>query len=86
MLGPNTLITAASYDYRRGSPMGRQPMLEADVKIGKDVWIGAGAVVLMGSCVGDGAIVGANAVVRGKVPAGAIVAGNPAQCVGVRHE
>lgn len=49
-------------------------------RIGRNVWIGARAIVLP-SCrsIGDGAIIGAGAVVGKDVPAGAIVAGNPAR-------
>ncbi|PLY05264.1 MAG: acetyltransferase [Arcobacter sp.] len=45
------------------------------VKIGHDVWIGHGAVIMPGITVGNGSIIGANAVVTKDVPAYAIVAG-----------
>ncbi len=48
-------------------------------KIGRDVWIGANAVILGGVTIGDGAVVAAGAVVTKDVEAGAIVAGNPAK-------
>ena len=54
------------------------------VRIGADVWIGAGAVVLRNVTIGDGAVVGANAVVTRDVAAGAIVAGVPARQIGWR--
>jgi len=41
--------------------------------------IGSGAVILAGITIGQGALVGAGAVVTKNVPAGAIVAGNPAR-------
>jgi acetyltransferase-like isoleucine patch superfamily enzyme len=48
-------------------------------KIGRDVWIGANAVILGGVTIGDGAVVAAGAVVTKDVEAGTIVAGNPAR-------
>ena len=50
-------------------------------KIGRDVWIGANAVILGGVTIGDGAVVAAGAVVSKDVEAGAIVAGVPARLV-----
>ena len=53
----------------------------APVRIGDRVWIGTRAVVLKGVTIGDGAVVAACSVVTGDVPAGALVAGNPARVV-----
>ena len=48
-------------------------------KIGRDVWIGANAVILGGVMIGDGAVIAAGAVVTKDVERGAIVAGAPAR-------
>lgn len=55
------------------------------IRVGDDVWIGAGAVLLDGARVGDGAVIGALALVRGEVAPYAIVVGNPARVVGTRR-
>ena len=47
-------------------------------------WLALGAVILPGARIEEGALVAAAAVVRGRVPARTIVAGNPAVAVGVR--
>jgi amino acid adenylation domain-containing protein len=48
------------------------------VKIGDNVWIGPGALVLPNVVIGDGAVVAAGSVVSGSVPPRTMVQGNPA--------
>lgn len=47
--------------------------------VGKRASIGSGATLLCGITVGEGALIGAGAMVTRDVPAGAVVAGNPAR-------
>ena len=54
---------------------------DGDIFVGDDVWIGARATLLPGARIGDGAIVAAQTVVDFEVPAGALVAGQPARIV-----
>jgi phosphonate metabolism protein (transferase hexapeptide repeat family) len=49
------------------------------VRIGHDVWVGHGAVILPGVRIGNGAVIGANAVVTHNVDAYEIMAGVPAR-------
>jgi len=58
-----------------------QPTRVAPVSIGRNVWIGARAMVLAGSEIGDHAVIAAGAVVRGRVPPRSVVAGSPAKVV-----
>jgi len=51
------------------------------VSIGRNVWIGARAMVLAGAQVGDHAVIAAGSVVRGSVPARSVVAGSPARVI-----
>lgn len=48
------------------------------VKIGKDVWIGAGSIILTGTTIEDGAIIAAGSVVTKDVKSCCVVGGNPA--------
>ncbi|NJK92738.1 MAG: acyltransferase [Blastochloris sp.] len=63
-----------------------QPDIPLPVRIGNDVWIGFGAVILGGVTIGEGCIIGAGAVVTKDLPAGAIAAGNPARILRFRGE
>jgi acetyltransferase-like isoleucine patch superfamily enzyme len=64
-------------------PLGKLIRETADellpTKIGRDVWIGANAVILGGVTIGEGAVVAAGAVVNQDVEPGAVVAGVPAR-------
>jgi len=57
------------------------PSRQAPVKIGNNVWLARGAIVLPGVEIGDHAVVGAGSVVTTSVPDRTLVAGNPAQFV-----
>jgi acetyltransferase-like isoleucine patch superfamily enzyme len=54
----------------------------APVVVGKNAFVGTGAVILPGVTIGQGAIVGAGAVVTSDVPAGDCVVGIPARTLG----
>jgi maltose O-acetyltransferase len=77
-IGPAVQIYAADHPRdaetrRAGLEFGRP------VRIGNDVWIGGGAILLPGVTVGDGAVIGAGSVVTRDVEAGVTVMGNPAR-------
>lgn len=77
-IGPGVQIVTA--DHPR-DPREREGGLEfgQPVHIGRNVWIGAGAIILPGVTIGDDAIIGAGSVVTRDVPAGATAMGNPAR-------
>lgn len=77
-IGPGVQILTA--DHPR-DPAERATGVEwgRPIAIGRNVWIGGGAVILPGVGIGDDAIVGAGSVVTRDVAAGATVAGNPAR-------
>jgi acetyltransferase-like isoleucine patch superfamily enzyme len=57
----------------------RPPVEKAAVRIGNDVYIGPGAVILKGVQIGDRAFIEPGSVVTRDVPPGARVMGNPAR-------
>jgi acetyltransferase-like isoleucine patch superfamily enzyme len=79
-VGPYAMINSGSHGYRDGSvPYREQPHENEPITIGRDVWIGAHAVILKGSVLGDGCVVSSGAVVSGTVAPFAIVGGVPAR-------
>jgi acetyltransferase-like isoleucine patch superfamily enzyme len=51
------------------------------IKVGNNVTIGMGAILLPGTDIGDNCIVGAGSVVRGNIPPDSVINGNPAKVV-----
>jgi maltose O-acetyltransferase len=49
------------------------------IKIGRNVWIGGGPIILPGITIEDNVVIGAGSVVTRNVAAGAIARGNPAR-------
>jgi maltose O-acetyltransferase len=77
-IGPAVQIYAA--DHPRDAEQRRQGLeLGRPVAIGRNVWIGGGAIILPGVTIGDDAVIGAGSVVTRDVAAGATVLGNPAR-------
>lgn len=86
-IGEGTQIGPAVQIYAADHPRDRETRLRGlecgkPVTVGKNVWIGGGAILLPGITVGDNAIIGAGTVVTKDVPAGATAVGNPGRVVG----
>ncbi len=88
-IGESALVAAYCYigpgNHQTGiddTPLiSREMDIRGGVTIGKNCWIGAGALILDGVNIGDGAIVGAHSLVREDVPAGSVVVGSPARVI-----
>jgi acetyltransferase-like isoleucine patch superfamily enzyme len=79
MIGPNVHLISDGHPL---DPETRRSKITiAPIRIGRGVWIGAGAMVLQGVEVGEDAVVGAGAVVTKDVAPRTFVAGVPAQVV-----
>jgi maltose O-acetyltransferase len=77
-IGPAVQIYTADHPRdeatrRAGLEFGRP------VRIGRNVWIGGGAIILPGVSIGDDAVIGAGSVVTRDVAPRLTVAGNPAR-------
>lgn len=71
------VIRDANHDH--SVPLDAMRFNSSPVRIGADVWLGAGSIVLAGVTIGDGATIGAGAVVTRDVPKRATVVGVPAR-------
>ena len=65
------------YDQPRYNTRG----ISKPIIMGRNVWIGAGSMVLKGVRIGENSVVGAAAVVARSVPPNVVVFGNPARVV-----
>ena len=76
MFGPHVTLATAGHPIL---PELREQALQYNVpiRIGRNCWIGAGAVILPGITVGDDTVIGAGSVVTKDIPAGVVAVGNP---------
>lgn len=76
MFGPNVIIATAGHPV---DPPLREKVAQFNipVRIGKNVWIGAGAIVLPGVTIGEHSVIGAGSVVTKDIPPNVVAVGNP---------
>lgn len=76
MIGPNVTIATAGHPVL---PELREEAYQFNipVHIGRNVWIGAGVIILPGVTVGDNTVIGAGSVVTKDVPSDVVAVGNP---------
>ena len=76
MIGPNVTIATAGHpilpELREEGYQYNMP-----VKVGRNCWLGAGAILLPGVTVGDDTVIGAGSVVTKDIPSGVVAAGVP---------
>ena len=76
MFGPNVTVATAGHpilpELREKAYQFNMP-----VHIGRNCWIGAGAIILPGVTIGDNTVIGAGSVVTKDIPSGVVAVGNP---------
>jgi acetyltransferase-like isoleucine patch superfamily enzyme len=85
LIAMHTCILSSNHTIPSRSELIRYtPDVLLPVKIGSDVWIGAGCKILGGITIGDGCVVGAGSVVTKDLPDYSISVGNPAKIIKMR--
>ena len=87
-IAANCVFAPVNHEYSRRDMLIRDQRFKPSrggIVIGKDVWIGAGCVLLDGAVVEDGAVIGAMSLVRGRVEAYSINIGTPLRQIGWRQ-
>lgn len=94
-LGDNVLVASHVYisdnshgcykglknDTSPNIPPISRPYFVAPVKIGSNVWIGEGVMIMPGVWIGNGTIIGAHAIVTKSIPENCIAVGSPAKII-----
>ena len=78
LFAPNVSIITTNHPI---DPKERRSTQSFPIKIGNNVWIGTGVIILPNVTVGENSIIGAGAVVTKDVPANVVVVGNPARII-----
>ncbi len=80
MFAPNVVVATAGHpilpELRRRAYQYNMP-----VTIGKNCWIGAGALIMPGVTIGDNTVIGAGSVVTRDIPANVVAYGNPCRVI-----
>ena len=76
MFGPNVTVATAGHPIL---PELREKAYQYNmtVHIGKNCWIGAGALIMPGITIGDNSVIGAGSVVTKDIPSNVVAVGNP---------
>jgi len=74
--GPNVVVATAGHPILPELRM-HQYQYNFPVHIGKNCWIGAGAIITPGVSIGDNTVIGAGSVVTKDIPANVVAVGNP---------
>ena len=80
LIGPDVKLYGATH------PIDAQQRIDGleygkPIRIGNNVWIGGGAVIVAGVTIGDNSVIGAGSVVVKDIPANVVAVGNPCRVI-----
>ncbi len=79
LFAPNVMITTTGHAV--DPELRKKGMYSFPVRIGNNVWLGMGAIILPGVTIGDNSVIGAGSVVTHDIPANVIAMGSPCKVV-----
>ncbi len=77
MFGPHVTVATAGHPIAPELRADKVGQFNLPVHIGKNVWIGAHAVILPGVTIGENSVIGAGSIVTKDIPANVVAVGNP---------
>ena len=80
MFGPNVTVATAAHPLD-GEQRRQGLQYNLPVRIGRNCWIGAGAIILPGVTIGDNVVIGAGSIVTKDIPDNSVAVGNPCRVV-----
>lgn len=89
LMASHIYISDNSHGYYDGSNCDSSPLTPpkdraykvAPVKIGDNVWLGEGVIVMPGVEIGSGCVIGAHSIVNKSIPSNCIAVGSPAKVI-----
>jgi len=82
IIGPGTVIRASNHRFDNiNVPIRDQGHVPGIIKIGNNVWLGAGVILLPNISIGNNTIIGAGSVVTKDIPENVIAVGVPAAVI-----
>jgi len=76
LFGPNVTVATAGHPIN-AELREKTYQYNFPVRIGRNCWIGAGAVIVPGVTIGDNVVIGAGSVVTKDIPSNVVAVGNP---------
>jgi acetyltransferase-like isoleucine patch superfamily enzyme len=82
ILGPGVKMIAYRHSFGDSAiPIKNQPVINGDIFIDENSWIGANAVILADVRIGKGVVIGAGAIVNKDIPNYSVAVGCPARVI-----
>ena len=86
VFGDNVFVGPGCAFHTAGHPLDKERRnqwlsFNRPIRVGSDVWFGAGVQVMPGVTIGDGSVIGAGSVVVLDIPENSLAVGNPCRVI-----